>query len=112
MNVIGVTRGVFLAMDPQTGQILAMVSLPAYDNDAFAQGISTAGTSAFKDPDRPLLNMAIGEQYPPGSTYKLVTGSGALRTARSPRTRRSGRPVHPDRVVGSTGTGTRKASAR
>ena len=79
MGVIGVTRGVFLAMDPQTGQILAMVSLPAYDNNAFAQGISTASYKRFlKDPDRPLLNMAIGEQYPPGSTYKLVTGAGAL----------------------------------
>ena len=68
MSVIGVTRGVFLAMNPQTGEILAMVSLPAYDNNAFAQGISTASYKRFlKDPDRPLLNMAIGEQYPPGS---------------------------------------------
>jgi penicillin-binding protein 2 len=79
MNVIGVTRGVFLAMDPQTGEVLAMVSIPGYDNNAFAQGISsTEYRRMLKDPDRPMLNLAIGEQYPPGSTYKLVTGSGAL----------------------------------
>jgi penicillin-binding protein 2 len=79
MNVIGVTRGVFLAMDPQNGQILAMVSLPGYDNNAFAQGISTAEYKRLlKDPDRPMLNLAINEQYPPGSTYKLVTGAGAI----------------------------------
>ena len=66
-------------MDPQTGEILAMVSLPGYDNNAFAQGISTAEyRRLLRDPDRPMLNLAIGEQYPPGSTYKLVTGSGAL----------------------------------
>jgi penicillin-binding protein 2 len=79
MNVIGTTRGVFLAMDPQSGEILAMVSIPGYDNNAFAQGISTAEyRRLLRDPDRPMLNLAIGEQYPPGSTYKLVTGAGAL----------------------------------
>ena len=79
MNVIGTTRGVFLAMDPQSGEILAMVSIPGYDNNAFAQGISTAEyRRMLRDPDRPMLNLAIGEQYPPGSTYKLVTGAGAL----------------------------------
>ncbi|CAN5661937.1 penicillin-binding protein 2 [soil metagenome] len=79
MDVIGLKRGVFIAMNPQNGEILAMVSLPSYDNNAFAQGISSAEfRRLLRDPDRPLLNLAIGEQYPPGSTYKLVTGSGAL----------------------------------
>lgn len=74
-----VQSGVVIAMDPQTGQILAMVSLPTYDDNAFAQGISEAQFQAYlKNPNQPLLNHAIAEQYAPGSTYKLVAGTGAL----------------------------------
>ena len=79
MDKIGVKRGTFLAMNPQNGEILAMVSLPTYDNNQFAQGISMAEyNKLLKDPSKPMLNVAINEQYPPGSTYKLVTGTGAL----------------------------------
>jgi penicillin-binding protein 2 len=79
MNIVGVKRGAFLAMNPQNGEILAMVSLPSYDNNKFAQGISTSEyRKLLRDPHKPMLNVAINEQYPPGSTYKLVTGSGAL----------------------------------
>ena len=42
MDVVGIDRGVVMAMNPQNGEILAMVSLPSYDNNEFAQGISTA----------------------------------------------------------------------
>jgi penicillin-binding protein 2 len=79
MNRVGVKRGAFLAMNPQNGEILAMVSLPSYDSNKFAQGISTAEyRKLLRDPAKPMLNVAINEQYPPGSTYKLVTGTGAL----------------------------------
>jgi penicillin-binding protein 2 len=79
MNKIGVKRGAFVAMNPQNGEILAMVSLPSYDNNEFAQGISTADfNKLLRDPRKPMLNVAISEQYPPGSTYKLITGAGAL----------------------------------
>jgi penicillin-binding protein 2 len=79
MDIVGIDHGVVMAMNPQNGEILAMVSLPSYDNNAFAQGISTAEyRRLLRDPARPMLNGAIGEQNPPGSTYKLVTGSGAL----------------------------------
>ena len=79
MDSVGIDHGVVIAMNPQNGEILAMVSLPSYDNNAFAQGISTADyRQLLRDPARPMLNGAIGEQNPPGSTYKLVTGSGAL----------------------------------
>ncbi|HWH37267.1 MAG TPA: penicillin-binding protein 2 [Candidatus Limnocylindrales bacterium] len=79
MEVAGLERGVVIAMNPQTGEILAMVSLPAYDNNLFARGISQADYQALlNDPTRPLINQAIAEQYPPGSTYKLITGTGAL----------------------------------
>jgi penicillin-binding protein 2 len=79
MDIVGIDRGVLIAMNPQNGEILAMVSLPSYDNNEFAQGITTAEyRHLLKDPAKPMLNGAIGEQNPPGSTYKLVTGSGAL----------------------------------
>ena len=79
MDIVDLQRGVVIVMNPQTGEVLAMVSLPSYDNNSFAQGISTAAYQALiEDPNRPLVNFGISEQYPPGSTYKLVTGSGAL----------------------------------
>ena len=81
------TRGVVIAMNPQTGEILAMVSLPTYDNNLFARGHQRRPTrKLLKDKDKPLLNHAIQAHYAPGSTYKLVTGTGgARRSARSPR---------------------------
>ena len=79
MNKIGMTRGVVIAMNPQTGEILAMVSLPTYDNNLFARGISQSDFQKLLDnKDKPLLNHAIQAHYAPGSTYKLVTGTGAL----------------------------------
>jgi penicillin-binding protein 2 len=72
-------RGVIVVMNPQNGEILAMVSLPAYDDNAFSAGISnTAYQALLQNPNRPLVNHAISDQYPPGSTYKLVAGTGVL----------------------------------
>jgi penicillin-binding protein 2 len=79
MRAIGLKRGVVIAMNPQTGEILAMVSLPTYDNNLFARGISNkAFQKLLKNPDKPLLNHAVQAHYPPGSTYKLVAGTGVL----------------------------------
>ena len=79
MDLVGLQRGVMIVMNPQTGEILAMVSLPSYDDNLFAKGISQADYQALVDDKAgPLTNFAISEQYPPGSTYKLVTGAGAL----------------------------------
>jgi penicillin-binding protein 2 len=78
-DIVNLKRGVVIVMNPQTGEILAMVSLPTYDNNLFARGISNSEyKSLIEDPQRPLVNFALSEQYPPGSTYKLVTGVGAL----------------------------------
>jgi penicillin-binding protein 2 len=75
----GLKKGVMIVMNPQTGEVLAMVSLPSYDDNLFARGISTADYQKLAtDPNQPLLNHAIGEIYPPGSTWKLVTGSAVL----------------------------------
>lgn len=71
--------GVAVAMDPRTGEILAMVSLPTYDNNLFSGGISYEDYSRLSsDRHRPLVNHAISGQYPPGSTFKIVTASAAL----------------------------------
>lgn len=79
MNRAGLKRGVMIVMNPQTGEILAMVSLPTYDNNKFAEGISRQDfQKLLRNPEKPLLNHAINEQFPPGSTYKLVTGLGVL----------------------------------
>ena len=76
---IGNKRGVFIVMNPQTGEVLAMVSLPTYDNNLFARGISNKDFQKLvKNKDLPLLNHAVQAHYPPGSTYKLVAGTGAL----------------------------------
>jgi penicillin-binding protein 2 len=79
MKEAGLKRGVVIVMNPQTGEILALVSLPTYDNNAFARGISAKDYAALlANPDKPLLNHAVAAHYPPGSTYKLVTATGAL----------------------------------
>ena len=72
-------HGVIIVANPQTGEILGMVSLPTYDDNMFARGITTNEYQALIDnPNKPLVNYAISEQYPPGSTYKLATASGGL----------------------------------
>jgi penicillin-binding protein 2 len=79
VNADAFTQAVAIAMNPQTGEILALVSLPTYDNNQFARGISNAAyAKLLNNPDKPLLNHAIQAHYPPGSTYKLVAGTGVL----------------------------------
>ncbi len=79
MKAVGVQEGVTVVMNPQTGEILAMVSMPAYDNNKFASGISGKDYQAYlTQSGKPLRNHAIADTYPPGSTFKLVTGLGAL----------------------------------
>jgi len=73
------TQAVGVALNPQNGEILAMVSIPGYDNNWFVQGITPDQMKQLNADDRhPLVNKAIGEIYPPGSTFKMVTGLSAL----------------------------------
>ena len=73
------TAGVIVAMQPSTGAVLAMVSLPSYDNNLFSMGISVeAYTELSENPERPLVNHAISGQYPPGSTFKVIPAAAAL----------------------------------
>ncbi len=72
--------GVVIAMNPQTGEILAMVSLPTYENNRFARLIPQDYYQQLENDTRgsPLTNHAIASEFPPGSTFKMVTAIGAL----------------------------------
>ena len=73
-------RGAIVAMDPWTGDILALYSSPAYDPNAFVGGIAPELWDTLNtDPSRPLLDRAIAARYPPASTFKLATTVMALR---------------------------------
>jgi penicillin-binding protein 2 len=66
-------NGAIVAMDPRTGEILAMVSGPAYDPNDFAVHVSRdEWNKLVTDPDKPLLNKAIQAQLAPGSTFKII----------------------------------------
>lgn len=68
-----------IIMDPNNGEILAMVSLPAYNNNAFARGISQAEYDVLVNhPDKPLFNRVVSGEYPSGSTIKPVMAAAAL----------------------------------
>jgi penicillin-binding protein 2 len=72
-------EGVVASMNPQNGEIIALASLPAYDNNDFSAGISNAKYQRYlANKYSPLLNHAVGSHFAPGSTYKLVTFSCAL----------------------------------
>jgi penicillin-binding protein 2 len=72
-EAIGDKNGAIIAMDPRTGEILAMVSRPAFDPNDFAVRISRdEWNKLINDPDKPLLNKAIQAQLAPGSTFKII----------------------------------------
>ncbi len=78
-NEIRYTNGVVIAMNPKTGEILAMVSYPTYENNRMARFIPAYYyNQLINDPSNPLLNHAVGDVLPAGSVFKLVTGVGAL----------------------------------
>lgn len=80
---LGGKKGAVAAIDPRSGAILALVSTPSYDPSAFA-GNSQKDAKAWKalqkenNPDDPMLNRALRQTYPPGSTFKVVTAAAAL----------------------------------
>lgn len=79
---INATRGVAMVMNPQTGEMLAMVSIPSYDNNVFADGINAENVGEYvklsQDNERPLMNRAIEAIYPTGSVFKIVPAAAAL----------------------------------
>ncbi len=72
-------NGAAVALDPQSGELLALVSLPAYDPNAFASGIDgTSWTALNQDRLTPLQNRALQGRYSPGSTFKIAMAIAAL----------------------------------
>ncbi len=71
--------GALVALKTDTGEILGMVSSPSFDPNSFAKGISSGAWQAIiNDKKVPMLNRAIQSQYPPGSTFKIITAIAAL----------------------------------
>ncbi|MCD0482232.1 penicillin-binding protein 2 [Streptacidiphilus sp. ASG 303] len=68
-------KGAAVALDPTTGAVLALVSTPSYDPGKFSGQDTSAYTKYLDDPDKPMLNRALRETYPPGSTFKIVTAA-------------------------------------
>ncbi|PCJ16520.1 MAG: penicillin-binding protein 2 [Gammaproteobacteria bacterium] len=78
-SLLGDQKGAIVAMDPNTGGVLAFVSKPGYDPNYFVTGISTKRYSALRDSEhRPLFNRALQGQYPPGSTIKPFVALAGL----------------------------------
>lgn len=74
-----ISSGVVIAMNPKTGEILAMVTYPTYENNRMSRFIPGYYYEQLsQDPRKPLLNNAISSEFPPGSTFKLSTALGAL----------------------------------
>lgn len=79
-EAFGEESGAAVAIDVESGEVLAMASRPTFDPALFSGGISLKEWTILRDdPLKPLQNRAISGQYPPGSTFKLVTAVAALR---------------------------------
>lgn len=86
----GPCKGAVVALEPSTGKILAMVSSPSYDPNKLASHDGAVQTTTWDqlrdDPNAPLVNRAIAETYPPGSTFKVITTAAALQSGSTPDT--------------------------
>ena len=79
LDKMNLGKGSAIAMDPRNGEILGLVSLPAYNNNAFARGITTEEyRELIEHPDNPLFNRSVSGEYPSGSTIKPVISVAAL----------------------------------
>lgn len=95
----GPCKGSVVALEPSTGKILAMASSPSYDPNQLATHDLNAQSQAWqqlRDNDQsPLLNRAISETYPPGSTFKVITTAAALQSGSTPDTQLTAAPRIP-----------------
>ena len=95
LGQLGCHAAAAVVLNPQTGEVLAMVSRPAFDPNLFAHGISTKDWKAINEnPYHPMDNKTITGEYPPGSTFKIVTGTAALAAGK----------VSPDETIFDGGT--------
>jgi penicillin-binding protein A len=86
----GPCKGAVVALEPSSGKILAMVSSPSFDPNLLASHDGSTQSAAWgrlrDDPNSPLVNRAISETYPPGSTFKVITTAAALQAGATPST--------------------------
>lgn len=93
-GTIRISSGIVIAMNPKTGEILAMVSYPTFENNRMARFIPGYYYQQLEqDPRRPLVNNAISGIFPPGSTFKLSTATGAFNEG----------VIGPDKIVETPG---------
>lgn len=89
-NKVGAKKGAVVALDPATGAIQALVSVPTFDANPLASHTTKDARDEYNrlnaDPDKPLLNRALAETYPPGSTFKVITAAAALENGITPDT--------------------------
>jgi len=79
LKKLNLHRASVIIMNPQTGEVMSLVSVPAYDNNLFAKGIKQEDYQKYiSDPEQPLFNRAVSGEFPSGSTFKLVVASAAL----------------------------------
>ncbi|MBO8192796.1 penicillin-binding protein 2 [Streptomyces oryzae] len=82
---LGDKKGAVAAINPKTGAILALANKPSYDPSSFA-GVNSKDSETFakldKDEDQPMLNRALRQTYPPGSTFKVVTAAAGLESGK------------------------------
>lgn len=72
-------RGAVVALNPNTGEVIGMVTVPGYDNNIFARGVTQEELDAlYNNLHRPLINHATSDNVPPGSTFKIVTAAALL----------------------------------
>ncbi|HTG46622.1 MAG TPA: penicillin-binding transpeptidase domain-containing protein [Actinomycetota bacterium] len=87
-QALGSLTGAVVALDPRSGDVLAMYSTPGFDPNRLSSGTTDQMTAAWNqlnaDPQKPLLSKAFQELYLPGSTFKLVTASAALANGWAP----------------------------
>jgi peptidoglycan glycosyltransferase len=94
LQQLGGRKGAVVALDPRTGAIKVMASVPGYDPNAVRR--SSTFKALTRDTDAPLLNRATQSGYPPGSTFKVVTAIAAIDSGRyTPESRISGRNGKP-----------------
>ncbi len=118
-SALGDQRGAAVALNPKTGEILALVTKPTYDPNPLASHDLNAVDTAYKtlnaDPARPMVNRAIaGNLYPPGSTFKVITAAAALSSGKwTPSSQVPGPAVLtlPQTTVGLPNSGGRSCGA-
>lgn len=92
---LGEESGGIVVLDVEKGDVLALVSMPSYDPNEFSKGITSAYWGELNANEKvPLLNKALAGQYPPGSTFKMITGLAALKTGKTTPSRKVYCPGH------------------